>query len=177
MLRMVGAVWLAFALLSGAAAADPSPRAREVALSQADRDWLTAHGNVRVGVYDTPVPPYEMLDADGEHRGITADYLDLLAARAGFRIEHVRFKTFSEAFDALRGGGIDVLGSMGQTPERAPVARFTTPYVTTQSVVIARRDDASIRSLKDLSRKKVAMERGYAAVEFLRKAVSDATIV
>ena len=177
MLRALGAVWLALALLSGAAAADPSPRAREVALSPAARDWLKIHGTVRVGVYDTPWPPFEMISGDGEHRGITADYLDLLASRAAFRVEPVRFKSFSEAFEGFRRGDIDVLGSMVQTAERSAVARFTTPYATTQAVIIARRDDPSIHGLKDLAGKKVAMERGYVAIEFLRKAVTDAVIV
>jgi len=177
MLRVLGVVWLALALLSGAAAGDPSPRAREIALAHADRDWLKTHGKVRVGVYDTPWPPYEMLSGDGEHRGITADYLDLLGSRAGFQLQPVRFASFSDAFEAFRRGEIDLLGSMVQTPERAAVARFTIPYATTRSVLIARRDDTSIHGLKDLAGKKVAMERGYVAVEFLRKAVPDAIVV
>jgi len=177
MLRGLGAVWLASALLAGAASADPSPRAREVALSAIDREWLRSHGKVRVGIYDTPWPPYEMVSPDGEHRGITADYLGLLASRAAFQVQSVRFATFPEAFEAFRRGEIDVLGSMVQTPERAAMARFTIPYATTHSVVVARRDDASIRGLKDLAGKRVAMERGYVAVDFLRKAVPDAVIV
>ena len=177
MLRGLGAVWLAFTLLAGAAAADPSPRAREVALSAVDREWLRSHGKVRVGIYDTPWPPYEMVSPDGAPRGITADYLGLLASRAAFQIQPVRFANFPEAFEAFRRGDIDVLGSMAQTPERAAVARFTIPYATTHSVVIARRDDASIRGLKDLAGKKVAMERGYVAIEFLRKAVPGAVVV
>src|SRR6185503_17154152 len=104
-------VWLASALLAGAASADPSPRAREVALSAIDREWLRSHGKVRMGIYDTPWPPYEMVSPDGEHRGITADYLGLLASRAAFQVQSVRFATFPEAFEAFRRGEIDVLGS------------------------------------------------------------------
>src|SRR4029453_14820878 len=141
MLRALGAVWLALGLLSGEAAADPSPRAREVAPSPPPRDWLKTHGTVRVGVYDTPWPPFEMISGDGEHRGITADYLDLLASRAAFRVEPVRFKSFSEAFEGFRRGEIDVLGSMVQTAERAAGARFTTPSAPTQAVIIAPPDD------------------------------------
>src|SRR4029434_5301857 len=109
---------------------------------------VEVHVKVRVGVYDTPWPPVEMISGDGEHRGITADYLDLLASRAAFRVEPVRFKSFSEAFEGVRRGERAVLRSMVQTVERVAGARFTTPYATTQAVIIARRDDPSIHGLK-----------------------------
>ncbi len=89
----------------------------------------------------------------------------------------MRFKTFPESYEALRQGRIDVIGSMAKTPAREPHVRFTAPYAISPSVILGRKDDATIRGLKDLSGKKVAVERGYAAGEFVVKAVPDATIV
>ncbi len=117
------------------------------------------------------------MSESGEHRGITADYLDLLAARSGFTLERVRFKTFPESYEALKQGRIDVIGSMAKTPAREGVVRFTASYAVGQSVILTRKTDAAIRELKDLAGKKVAIERGYAAREFLGKAVPDATVV
>ena len=170
-LRILAAASLALLVHGGAAGADPDPAAREVALSAADRAWLATHGAIRVGITDTPWPPYDLLSEGGEHRGITADYLDLLAARSGFTIERVRFKTFPESYEALRQGRIDVIGSMAKTPVREPVVRFTAPYAISPSVILTRKDDPSIRGLQDLAGKKVAIERGYAAREFLAQAV------
>ncbi|HKZ08736.1 MAG TPA: transporter substrate-binding domain-containing protein [Methylomirabilota bacterium] len=168
-LRRLSAHAVAIILLCGVAAADPASRGRDLEITTADRTWLRSHGPVRVGINDTPWPPYDIMSEDGEHRGITPDYLDLLSARGGFPIERVRFKTFPEAFDALQRGDIDMVGSMARTPAREKVVRFTAPYATSPSVIITRRD-STVRSLADLAGKKVALERGYAAVEFMRRA-------
>src|SRR4029450_12670632 len=127
-LRMLTAAAVAIMLACGAAASDPAPRGRDLDLSAADRAWLRDHGPVRVGVSDTAWPPYDIISEDGEHRGITADYLDLLSAHGAFPIERIRFKTFPEAFDALQRGRVDLLGSMARTPAREGVVRFTAPY-------------------------------------------------
>ena len=175
-LRRLSAQAVAIILLCGIAAGDPPSRGRDFDIPAADRIWLRSHGPVRVGTNDTSWPPYDIISEDGEHRGITADYLDLLSARGGFPIERVRFKTFPEAFEALQRGQIDMVGSMARTPAREKVVRFTVPYATTPSVIITRRD-SSVRSLADLAGKKVALERGYAAVEFTRRAQPAAEIV
>ena len=104
-LRILAVACLALLVHGGVAGADPDPAAREVVLSVSDRAWLARHGAIRVGVTDTPWPPYDVLSESGEYRGITADYLDLLAARSGFTIERVRFKTFPESYEALRWAG------------------------------------------------------------------------
>ena len=175
-LRRLSAHAVAIILVFGVAAADPPSRGRDFEISSADRAWLDGHGPVRVGINDTSWPPYDLVSEEGEHRGITADYLDLLSTRGGLRIERVRFKTFPEAFEALQRGQIDMIGSMARTPAREKVVRFTVPYATSPSVIITRRD-SSVRSLGDLAGKKVALERGYAAVEFMRRAQPAAVIV
>ena len=175
-LRRVSAQAVMVLLLCAVAAADPSSRGRDLEVSAADRAWLRGHGPVRVGINDTSWPPYDLVSEEGEHRGITPDYLDLLSTRGGFPIERVRFKTFPEAFEALQRGQVDMIGSMARTPAREKVVRFTVPYATSPSVIITRRE-STIRSLADLAGKKVALERGYAAVEFTRRAQPAAVIV
>jgi two-component system sensor histidine kinase EvgS len=132
---------------------------------------------VRVGITETAWPPYDMFSESGEHQGITADYLDLLARRAGFQIQRERFKTFPEALEALRRGRVDVLGTMARTPEREAFAKFTIPYAATTSVIITRKDETAIYRIEHLAGKRVAIERGYAARSFLVKAVPDAVTV
>jgi PAS domain S-box-containing protein len=164
-------------LLASPAWAQSPSGAPSAEISASDRAWLKAHGAVRVGVYDTPWPPYDTLSEEGEHRGITADYVNLLAKRGGFTVQRVRFKTFPEAFEALQQGRVDVIGSMARTPAREPLVSFTGAYASSPSMIFTRKDEKTIRRIEDLAGRKVALERGYASVERLRKAVPGAVIV
>ena len=140
---------------------------RDELLSNAGRDWLDAHGPIRLGVPSVPWPPFDMFSPSGEYRGISADYLALLKQRLGFQVEEVRFGSFGETLDALREGRIDAMPSMARTPEREAFAVFTLPYIRSQPVIICRKDDHSIHALSDLAGKTVAIEKGFAARDYL----------
>jgi PAS domain S-box-containing protein len=177
-LLALAAASLALAALIGpVAAAKAPPAARETALDDSDRAWLKSHGAVRVGVPEAAWPPFDLLSEEGVHRGITPDYLDLIATRAGFRVQRIRFKTFADSLAALERGDIDLLGSITHTPARERFALFTTPYVLSPPVIIVRKDDATIRDVKSLAGRKVAIERGFASQEFLRKEVPSVVFV
>ena len=141
---------------------------RDELLSNADRDWLTAHGPIRLGVPSIPWPPFDLFSASGEYRGISADYLALLKDRLGLQIDVKRFGSFAEALEALREGRIDAMPSMARTPERETFAVFTLPYIRSQPVIVCRKDDSSIHALADLAGKTIAIEKGFAAREYLK---------
>jgi ABC-type amino acid transport substrate-binding protein len=177
MLALAAASLALAALIGPVAAAKAPPAAREVALDDSDRAWLKSHGAVRVGVPEAAWPPFDLLSEEGVHRGITPDYLDLIATRVGFRVQRIRFKTFADSLAALERGNIDLLGSITHTPARERFALFTTPYVLSPPVIIVRKDDATIRDVKSLAGRKVAIERGFASQEFLRKEVPSVVFV
>jgi PAS domain S-box-containing protein len=159
--------------LGGALYAEAPPTSgpwftRDELLSNVGRDWLLAHGPVRLGIPIVPWPPFDMFSAAGEHRGISADYIALLKERMGLQISEVQFASFGEALDALRDGRIDAMPSTARTPERERFAVFTLPYIRSQPVIICRKDDHAIRALDDLAGQTVAIEKDFAAREYLK---------
>ena len=54
-------------------------------LTEAQRDYLRRNPEVNVCV-DPDWQPFEIIDARGEHQGIAADLLRLVAERAGLRL-------------------------------------------------------------------------------------------
>src|SRR5512146_2339447 len=68
-----------FLLLAGLV---PHARAQTVELSPAQRQWLAAHKVIRVAP-DPDLAPIDGIDAEGHQRGLSADYLKLIAARTG----------------------------------------------------------------------------------------------
>ena len=168
-------------LLGGTAWAEPShPNSSTVVqdetLSPADHAWLADHGPIRLGLPSVPWPPFDMFSETGDYIGISADYIALLSNRLGFTVEQVRLPSFQAALDALRQGSVDIMVSMARTPERENFAVFTLPYISSQPVIICRKDDTSIHALTDLSGKTVAIEKGFASGDYL-KGLSNLSLI
>ena len=79
-------------------------------LSQEELDWLSAHGNIRVGYQDNYLAFCAADEHTGKLTGAMKDYLDLASgclknARLGF--EATAYPTISDAIDALKRGEVD----------------------------------------------------------------------
>lgn len=74
----------------------------------------------------------------------------------------------------LASGELDVLPLVGRTPERETLYDFTVPYLTLHGALFVRDDESEIRSLIDLSGKRIAVMKGDNAEEYmLRSNLSD----
>jgi len=96
--------------------------------------------------------PYEWLDASGQHRGIAADLLRLIAERAGLQLNIVPTGTWDESLSLARTGKCDALSFLNQTPERSTWLSFTQPYFFDRNVIITRADQPDVTDLAALPR-------------------------
>lgn len=151
-------------------------RAASLALNEQERAFISAHEPIRVGLFRAGWPPFEVIDEFDQFHGISADYLQLLSERLGMKVQPVLYNTWEEVLAAVKAGEVDLVPSMAATEERQHFLSFTQPYVTTSSLIFARRD-STIRTLDDLSGRRVAVEQGYAVHELLNKAVPGVDFV
>jgi signal transduction histidine kinase/ActR/RegA family two-component response regulator/HPt (histidine-containing phosphotransfer) domain-containing protein len=154
------------------ASAKPAPT-----LSAAERDWLKQHGPIRFGVPEFGQPPIDILGESGDYEGLTPDFLKLIQSRFGLKIDFVRLKTIDEMREAVKAGTIDMTGSLVERAVLENELIFSQPYIRNLGVVVARRDDSSVRTTEDLSNKRVAVERGRANAELLKKTFPGITLV
>ena len=145
-------------------------------LSEAERAWVAEHGVILVGVERSGWPPFDVLDKDGTHRGLSGDYLMLLGQRLGLRFEVVLMDDWAAAIKALRSGQVDVLPSVAKTPERAAFMGFTKPYITSSSLIFTR-SELAVQRIDDLAGKQVAIERGYVLQQALRERVAQVRVL
>jgi PAS domain S-box-containing protein len=153
-----------------AAAQESTPQVW-VSMSADERSWLAAHQPIRLGLYKGGWAPFDIIDRTGRHDGISADYLSLVSQRLGIQIEPVMLPDWKSVLEAVKAHQVDLLVSVGQTPERESFLAFSKPYITSSNVIFARRDNSGVKSLQSLAGKTVAVERGYALSELLPKAV------
>ncbi|MDD0841741.1 response regulator [Pseudomonas sp. Gutcm_11s] len=160
---------LLFCLLPAAASA-------ALQLDEHERTWLSEHPVLRVGIERSGWPPFDVIDEQGRHRGLSGDYLSLLAQRLGVRLEPVLLDDWNAALAALRDGHVDLLPSVARTPEREATMAFSEPYLVSSSLIFTR-EDVDVQRIGGLAGKQVAIERGYVLQQGLREAVPDVRII
>jgi PAS domain S-box-containing protein len=178
--RMLRAVCLALCALLAASAvarAQQQDDLLSVPLSSEERAWLANHQPIRLGLYKGGWAPFDLMDRTGRHQGISADYLALVTQRLGIMVEPVVYENWRSVLDAAKRQEVDLMVSVGQTPERESYLAFSKPYIVSSNVVIARRSDSGIHAIEDLAGKTVVIEKGYAINDVLPVKVPTVKIV
>jgi two-component system sensor histidine kinase/response regulator len=128
-----------------------------IVLSEEERSFIEAHPVIHMGI-DPKFVPFEFIDTDGQYKGISRDYVELINERTGLNMTVVEGLTWQEAYEKAVEREIDVLPSVSRTLNRETYFSFSSPYYTFQRVIIAKDDNDTIRSFDDLKDKRIAVQ-------------------
>ncbi len=137
-------------------------------LTPEEQAWIANHPVIRVGV-DPAWPPYEFMDEQGKHQGMSADYLALLSQKIGVKFQIAPAQPWSDTQQQLEQKQLDFTPSIVSTPKRDQFLNFSQPYISFPVVILTRSDEAFIGQLEDLSGKRVGVEADYYADEILQQ--------
>ena len=142
---------------------------------------------LRVGTEPT-FAPFEYLDsATKTYAGYDMDLIRAVADKAGYDVEIINMG-FDALIPALSSGTIDVIAAgVSITEERAKRVDFTTPYYTTGlsttpyyttglSILVRKTDAGTLKTMKDLEGKRIAVQIGTTGAE-KAKSISGAKVV
>ena len=125
-----------------------------------ERDWL-------------PFNFYE----EGQPRGYSIDYMNLLAEKIGLDIEYVSGPSWSEFLEMMKDGSLDIMINIASTKKRREYLSFTEPYYITKTALFVRNSETKITDLNDLTGKRIGFTKGFFFSEFLQKSYPDIEIV
>ncbi|MCZ6829734.1 MAG: transporter substrate-binding domain-containing protein, partial [Gammaproteobacteria bacterium] len=148
--------------------------AQKLELTQAEQAWIEAHPAIKVGG-ESDWMPFDFVNEQGQYSGITNDYLKLIAQRTGLQFE-VEIDSFDNLMQKLYRGDIDLLPAVHYNEERSRTFNYTSKYHQVSEYFFAR-DDAGVASRKDLSKKTIAMVRGFTSIPRLREAYPDLEVL
>jgi len=134
------------------------------ALSASQLAWLK-HNEPIIFVSQTAYPPFEFID-DGQRKGMCMDLLRWMSRELGFRVEF-RDMNFQDAQDAVLKGRADVLTSFFYSENRDTLFDFSEMTWDVPALIFVRAERPDITGLTDLHGKRIAMQRGDYAAEFL----------
>ena len=147
-----------------------------IQVTPTEQAWLDTLGLVRLGV-DPEWAPVEYIDEKGEYRGFSSDYMHRFTGQLGLTMAQVEKMSWPEVLNRVRVKELDIVPMLIATPERGKYLNFSKPYVDFPFVVFTRHDSNLITGLEDLSGKRIAVEQGYVAVEYLRRDYPDIEII
>lgn len=151
------------ALLLPAANAAPAG----IAFTPQEKAYLERVGTLRVCV-DPDWIPFEHINAQGQHEGIAADLLQLVAQRVGLKIEVYPVNTWDESLAASQSKRCQLMSFLNQTPARDQWLIFTQPIFYDQNIIITREEHPYIGELRDLAEHTVVLPRGTMIEERIR---------
>ena len=137
-----------------------------ISWTEAERAFLDEHPVIRLGI-DPGFVPFEFIDEDGQYKGITADYLDLVSRKTGLRFEVAPDLTWPEAYDLALTGGLDALPAIGKTAEREQHFLFSEPYYSFKRVIVVHDQEKAITGIEDLQGLTVAVQRNSSHHSYL----------
>lgn len=147
-----------------------------VELSDTERAYLTRLGPVRLCV-DPDWFPFERINSSGQHEGIAADLLALVAQRTGVDIRLLPTATWDETLAASRSGRCHLMSFLNQTPERDKWLLFTQPIFFDPNIILARSNQPDIPDLAKVGHMTVALPGGTMVRERLEREFPQLTVI
>ncbi len=142
-------------------------------LTPEERAWLEAHPVISIAP-DPDGLPYECLDSDGTYRGISADYLAIIADELAVRFQVVRAADWSGVLALAHSKAVDMLPVVALTEKRDNILSFTEPYLKVPGVLFS---TEAFTGVEDLAGKKVAVVAGSVWADLISHHKVDVVVI
>jgi len=140
-------------------------------LTQEDKVWLEKNAPFLYAA-DNNSPPLRFKDSKtGDYQGIVVDYIRALSIELGVEI-NVKPLVWQDALISLENGESD-LCDMFPSEKRKEKFIFSNPIYYVNGVLITSKKNNEISTYKDLSGKKMAIQKGDYIEEFLSERVEN----
>ena len=133
-----------------------------IVITEKEKNWIKNNPTIKVANEMDWAP----LDYNefGKPKGLSIEFIELLAKKLGINIEFVKDHTWSELVSLFKNKEIDVLPAFYKNKERENFTLFTQPYYKGKMGIFSRKDDVSINNSKDLDTKKIGIQTSDATI-------------
>jgi len=151
--------------------------ARLLKFTRKQQKWINRHQEIRY-VIDNEWKPIEYLSKKTNlHSGISRSYLDLVSEKTGIDFELVPTNSWADSVKKINNEEADLYTVVVKTDSREKVMDFSIPYIKMPQVFVTKKDISFISDIKDLYGKKLALIKGYALTEEIKKEHPEVIVV
>ena len=137
-------------------------------LSHREERWIAQNPVARVLVAEH-LAPLSFFDDDGNHRGISADLLELIRLRTGLRFEIQRSHSTGDMVERVTQGKADLIAAITSGTDRDAQLEITRPYLENSYVLLTRKGTDRPVALDMLANQRLAISQDNPLVTYLRQ--------
>jgi PAS domain S-box-containing protein len=137
-------------------------------LTSEEKKWLAKHREIRLGI-DPTWPPFDFINELGVHQGVSSDYVLRVQKILNVNMVPQKNMSWAQMMGKAKQGDIDVIPCIVKTAERSKYLLFTKPYLKLPNVLVTRDDIPIIGDFSEMNGKKIAVVKGYAIEELLKR--------
>lgn len=121
--------------------------------------------------------PFDKVDIKGNHVGMGADYLKILAKNLSVKFNMVKTTSWTQSIQFAKQKKCDILSLSVKTKELEEYFDFTAPYIQTPVVAVTKLNIPFINSIQDLQGKRVGMAKGNPISKVIKRVYKNLDIV
>ncbi|MDA3834972.1 MAG: transporter substrate-binding domain-containing protein, partial [Spirochaetales bacterium] len=142
-----------------------------------EQEFIKQHPTVQLGI-DLNYAPFEFMNKDKGHQGLTADFLNLISSVTGL-IFHPNPNWDKGNLDQqIEAKKIDLLSLHIKNATPAPPhLLLSDPIIEVPLVILARQGTDFIASIDNIINQHIGVVQGYFPEEFMRKTYPQATLI
>ena len=141
----------------------------EVSLNIDELAWLKKNNMEIVFVGQINYPPFEFIDDErGDYTGMAVELIRWMGTELGFT-PVFKPMSFASAQQTVLNGKADALTGIFESPQRKLLFDFTDQVFSVPASIFIHSDRTDIITLQDLTNKKVSVQRGDYAIEYLKQ--------
>ncbi|MCB2428110.1 transporter substrate-binding domain-containing protein [Methylophaga pinxianii] len=144
-------------------------------LTESEQQWINNNPVVRIGV-DPYWPPFDFIDKNGIHSGISADYLQLISEQTGLQFKLEPLQDWQSVIEAAQNNDIELIAALSRNTFRETFLDLSIPYLD-YPLAIATTKFGHLTSLDEFSNKPVGVVKGYFAESILLAYYPEVDIV
>ncbi len=154
--------------------ANPNTQTLDHLLTPKAQNWMQQHPVIKVAA-EPDWMPFDFADDQGRYQGISHDYLQLISQKTGLKFEII-IDQWHNNLQKIRARQVDLLPAAYNTAERRQFLIFSEPYFEVLDYFFIR-DDIQAKNFDDLAGLRLAIPKGYASIEALKKNFPDIHLV
>ncbi len=141
----------------------------ELSLNIDEITWLKKNNMEIVFVGQINYPPFEFIsDERGDYTGMAIELIRWMGTELGFT-PVFKPMTFASAQQTVLNGKADALTGIFESPQRKLLFDFTDEVFSVPASIFIHSDRTDIITVQDLAHKKISVQRGDYAIEYLKQ--------
>ncbi len=136
-------------------------------LTPQEKAYLKDHPVITV--HNEPNWPPLNYNDNGNPKGFSVEYMNLLAKKIGLKVKYVSGYSWGEFVHLLHTNKLDLLINMSITKDREETIAFSYPFIQTKNAIYININGQPYYSLKDLEGKKVALVKDFFIQKYISK--------